>query len=343
MMKKIAAFLFCFTLHGSNMMDQQAHAASLSQAVLSLESVDPLFHKRPEPLVSRMRRNKATYAFWGAHLACVAGIAASPLSVRFKAVVLVSGAVANYMFFGTRLKESYLRGVRLEHEAEFLEQRKILNSTNWLEKNGVVIGDCTYTTGFELWKAYETSADKKKFLRQFLSVVAVDSTTVQSRQVIVSALEQIQRRLADCSDQTSERYTNAGFLLGCHFYPLVHRGEKRPANIERWIWQEERGGDLFKKPLGGAYFEEYLNKEFLEALGIYETDPLARVFSLTDCRKRLGGFFLPWYQVSSWSRNGASRYYIALLRQYVFLLACRALCDVIISSQIVEQRHEVYW
>ncbi len=308
-----------------------------------------------EKVAARVWRNKATYAFFAAHAgALVAFLCAYQLDATGRRVLsdarpplwvpLAIGGVVHYLLLGRHLKNSYFQGARFEREAEFIEQPKILNTANWVEKNGVIINDEVYSSGYQLWRGYETSTDKALFLRQFLSVVAIDSSATKTRQVIVAAIEQLKQKLAECSEPGHERYTNAGLLLGRWFYPIVYPGKKKPANIETWLWQEERGGDLFKKPLGEGYFEEWLNKGFLEGVvRVYETDMLARMFSLTDCRKSVGSFVFPWYRVSSWSRNGAAHYYVALLKQYVFLLSCRALCDQIISSKIVDQKQDVYW
>ena len=292
----------------------------------------------------RVWRNKATYAFFGAHAVAAGALALAPSSAQAKGGIAVTGLVAHYVLLGRHFKNSYFRGLKFDYETESFQQLKILNTSDWLEKNGIIVDGVVYTRGFELWQGYQQAQNKQRFLRYFLSVIVVDSSAGKTRQVIVTAIETIKQRLAECSDSAHERYTNAGLLLGKHFYcHHVHPGKSLPHNTPSWIWQEERGGDLFKTPFGDAYFEEWLNKDFLTKIRVYETDPLARMFSLTEGQSRIAGFRIPWYRISSWSRNAAARHYVALLKQYVFLLACRALCDDIIASQIVDQKQDVFW
>ena len=292
----------------------------------------------------RVWKNKATYAFFAAHAVAIGALVLAPTPAESKGSIALAALVAHYLLLGRHLKNSYFAGLTFDEETEFFEQLKILNTSNWLEKNGVVIDGVAYTRGFQLWQGYQKAANKRHFLRHFLSVIVIDSSVSRTRQVIVAALESLKQRLADCSNPSHERYTNAGLLLGKHFYcHHVHPGKVLPHNTSNWIWQEERGGDLFKTPFGDVYFEEWLNKDFLTQLRVYETDTFARIFSLTEGQKSIAGFRIPWYRVSSWSRNAAARYYIALLKHYVFLLACRALCDDIISSQIIDQKQDVFW
>lgn len=278
----------------------------------------------------KIGRNKATYTFFGAH--AVGAVALAPVSTESKVV----GLIIHYLLLGRHFKNSYYQGLRFDDETESFQQLKILNTSNWLEKNGVVVDGVTYTRGFQLWQGYQNASNKKHFLRNFLSVIMVDST------VIVVALEALTQRLADCSNPSNERYTNTGLLIGKCFYSRVYPGKSLPHNIATWLWQEERGGDLFKTPLGEACFEEWLNEGFLTSLRVYETDSLARMFSLTEDQNSIAGFRIPWYRISSWSRNAAARYYVALLKQYVFLLSCRALCDEIMASHIVDQKQDLY-
>lgn len=292
----------------------------------------------------KVGRNKATYAFFAAHIAAFGAVVCAPTTPQIKAGVAVAGLIAHYALLGRHFKDSYFRSLTFDHETESFEQLKILNTSNWLEKNGIVIDGVVYTRGFQLWRGYQKAVNKQHFLRQFLSIITIDSSARKTHQVIVAAVDSLKQRLAQCSNPSHERYTNAGLLLGQHFYRYhIHPGKPLPRNMETWMWQEERGGDLFKRPLGEAYFEEYLNKRFLTDLGVYETDTLARMFSLTEGHNSIAGFRIPWYRVSSWSRNAAARYYVALLNRYVFLLACRALCDEIISSRIVDQKQDVFW
>jgi hypothetical protein len=294
--------------------------------------------------LKKIGRNKATYAFFGAHVAAVGAVALAPIDGETKGGVALAGLIGHYLLLGRHFKNSYFQGLRFDDETDSFEQLKILNTSNWLEKNGIIIDGVVYTRGFQLWQGYQKASNKQHFLRHFLSVIMVDSSANKTRQVIVVALEALKQRLADCSNPGHERYTNAGLLVGKYFYcHHVHPGKPFPHNTPTWIWQEERGGDLFKVPFGEAYFEEWLNKGFLTSLGVYETDMFARVFSLSEGQNRIAGFTIPWYRISSWSRNAATRYYVALLKQYVFLLACRALCDDIVASEIVNQKQDLYW
>lgn len=294
--------------------------------------------------IKRVGRNKATYVFFGAHAVAAGAIACLSVAPELKGTAAVAGLVAHYLLLGRHFKNSYYQAIRFDQETEAFEQLKILNTSNWLEKNGIVVDGQVYTRGFQIWEGYQKASSKQRFLRHFLSVITVDSSASRVRQVIVSALEVLKHRLAECSNSAHERYTNAGLLLGKFFYRHhIYPGKPLPHNIATWLWQEDRGGDLFKKPLGEAYFEEWLNEEFLKNLRVYETDPFARVFSLTEGQTTIAGFRIPWFHISSWSRNAAARYYVALLKQYVFLLACRALCDDIIASQLVDQKQDVFW
>ena len=292
----------------------------------------------------RIWRNKATYTFFGAHAAAVGALALAPLSPQVKGGSAVIGLVAHYLLLGRHFKDSYYRGLTFDRETESFEQLKILNTSNWLEKNGIVIDGIVYTRGFQLWQGYQKAANKQHFLRHFFSVITIDNSAGKTHQVIVTALESLKQQLADCSNSSHERYTNAGLLIGRCFYRYhVHPGKHCPHNTASWIWQEERGGDLFKTSFGEAYFEEWLNKDFLTQLGVYETDRFARMFALTEGQNSIAGFRIPWYRISSWSRNAAARHYVALLKRYVFLLACRALCDEVISSRIFEQKQDISW
>jgi hypothetical protein len=292
----------------------------------------------------KVGRNKATYAFFGAHGVAAAAVALAPVNAETKAGLAAVGLFAHYVLLGRHFKNSYYQGLEFDRQTEAFEQLKILNTSNWLEKNGIIIDGVVYTRGFQLWRGYQDSPNKQRFLRSFLSVITIDSSARQTRQVIVTALESLKQKLADCSNPSHERYTNAGLLIGKHFHRYhVYPGKPFPHNISTWIWQEDRGGDLFKSSLGEAYFEEWLNKDFLPLIGVYETDTLARIFSLTEGQNSIAGFRIPWYRISSWSRNAAARYYVALLKHYVFLLACRALCDEIMASQIVDQKQDVFW
>lgn len=297
-----------------------------------------------EKMVQRVGRNKATYAFFGAHIGAIGALVATPVSNQTKGGIALAGLVAHYFLLGRYFKDSYFLNAQLEEETEAFTQLKILNTTDWLEKNGVIIDGVIYTTGFQLWKAYQEAPRKQHFLRQFLSVIAIDSSARHTQQVITIAVDALKRKLAQCSDPTHERYSNAGLLLGKFFYcHHVHHGKPLPHNTGTWLWQEERGGDLFKTPFGDLYFEQWLNEDFLTTLGVYETDLFARIFSLTEGQKKMAGFTIPWYRISSWSRNGAAHYYVALIKHYTFLLACRALCDQIIAAEVIDQKQDIRW
>jgi hypothetical protein len=326
--------------------EKQVKRSSTGQAKesISFDSVSSWVNQKYEKGIKKVKRNKATYLFFGAHGLAAGALALSSAHPEVKGGIAVAALVAHYVLLGRHFKNSYYQAVRFDQETEAFEQPKILNTSNWLEKNGIVVDGEIYTRGFQLWNGYQKAPNKQRFLRHFLSVITVDSSATSTRQVIVTALEALKYRLSECSDPSHERYTNAGLLLGKFFHRYhVHPEKPYPHNISTWLWQEDRGGDLFKKPFGEAYFEEWLNPEFLKFLRVYETDPLARMFSLTEGQTTLLGFRIPWYRISSWSRNAAARYYVALLKQYVFLLACRALCDDIIASQVVGQKQDVFW
>ncbi len=346
-MKKNFLLIFtCLSLQGHSIAAEFSQQQGTWQETVKngASSVGTWVGKKCTDGANRVWRNKATYAFFGTHAAVAGAFVLAPIDTQTKAGVAVAGLVVHYLLLGRHLKNSYYRSVRFNQETESFEQLKILNTSNWLEKNGIIIDGVVYTSGYHLWQGYQQALNKQRFLRQFLSVIVIDSSSSRTRQVIVVALETVQQRLAECSDPAHERYTNAGLLIGKHFHRFfVHPGKHFPHNISTWIWQEERGGDLFKTPLGESYFEEWLHKDFLTKINVYEIDSFARMFSLTEGQKCIAGFRVPWYRVSSWSRNAAAQYYVALLKRYVFLLTCRALCDDIIASQVVEQKQDVFW
>ena len=344
-MKKKLLLVFAFLSLQKISMGAESEEQTLWQKTAQgVSSVGSWVGSRCADGAKRVGRNKATYAFFGAHAVAAGALALAPVSPQVKGGMAVAGLVTHYLLLGRHFRNSYFKGLRLDYETESFLQLKILNTSDWLEKNGIIVDGVVYTRGFQLWQGYQKASDKQRFLRHFLSVITVDSSASQTRQVIVVALETLKQRLADCSNPSHERYTNAGLLLGKHFYcHHVHPGKPLPHNTPSWIWQEERGGDLFKTPFGDVYFEEWLSKDFLTKIRVYETDPLARMFSLTEGQNRVAGFRIPWYRISSWSRNATARHYVALLKQYVFLLACRALCDDIMASRIVDQKQDLYW
>ena len=290
----------------------------------------------------RIKRNPATYAVMGAHVLGAASLNSLCNAVNMKSFscgVGILGAAAYYCTLGSSFKDSFVLGRRLDDSAKVRMQPKGLNTTDWTQKNSIQIGGVTYRSGWQLWKGYNekvTPEAKTKFSRELLTIVMVDSAE-GARQKINESIEKIQAELQQCSDISHESYTNAGLLLGRHVHNIYNQEEEFPVNIQDWLWKTDNEA-LFQTKVPGTdkYFEQLLDdKTFLNSKNIIESDFFARLFSLTEYRTYVLGVKLSWYQCSSWSRNGAAMYYLALLKQYFFLLSCKSLFQEMIKDGVV--------
>ncbi len=299
---------------------------------------------------SRVKQNPATYAAVGAHVA--AGVCFNSLcnQINFKPVTIGLGmmaAGAYYSTLGCSFVDSFMLGRKLDDAAKERMQPKRLNTTDWTQKNSIEINETIYRSGYQLWKGYNEQPNmegKRNFSRQLLNAVMVDSAE-GARSKINESLQLIQQELRQSSDHTHERYSNAGLLLGRHVYTVSNQGagfpSEMPVALENWLFEADNES-LFKKEFGstGCYFEQLLDdKDFLSKLHVLESDFFARLFSVTEYRTKVLGQRLSWYECSSWSRNGAALYYVALLKQYFFLLSCKAIfqrmmADGVVSSNV---------